>query len=81
MVQEFYANAWVTRNYDTSMNPNPRNWITMVRERILDFSPKSVRLAFNLPLMQGDPYTYTRRVNYDKRLDQVLSDIGVEGAQ
>ncbi|KAL4276432.1 hypothetical protein AHAS_Ahas20G0206600 [Arachis hypogaea] len=31
--------------------------------------------------MQGDPHPYTRRVNFDQRLDQVLSDICVEGAQ
>ncbi|KAL4315428.1 hypothetical protein AHAS_Ahas15G0184100 [Arachis hypogaea] len=80
MGQEFYANAWVTKNQDTSVNPNPRNCITMVRGRILDFSPESVRLAFNLLLMQGNPHPYTRRVNFDQILDQVLSDICVEGA-
>ena len=40
MVQEFYANKWVTKNPDISVNPNPKNWSTMVRGRILDFSPK-----------------------------------------
>ncbi|KAL4337734.1 hypothetical protein AHAS_Ahas12G0139800 [Arachis hypogaea] len=81
MVQEFYANAWVTKNHDTSMNPSPKNGHTMVRGRLLDFSPKSVRMALHLPLMQGDSHPYTRRVNFDQRLDQVLSDICVEGAQ
>ncbi|KAL4349961.1 hypothetical protein AHAS_Ahas10G0094300 [Arachis hypogaea] len=53
----------------------------MVLGRLLDFSPKSVKLALHLPLMQGDPHHYTRRVNFDQKLDQVLSNICVEGAQ
>ncbi|KAL4321861.1 hypothetical protein AHAS_Ahas14G0152800 [Arachis hypogaea] len=65
MVQEFYANAWVTKSHDTSVNPHPKNWHTMVRGRLLDFSSESVRLALHLPLMQGDPHPYTRRVNFD----------------
>ena len=32
-------------------------------------------------MMQGDARPYTRRVNFDQRLDQVLMDICVEGAQ
>ena len=31
MVQEFYANAWIIKNHDQSVNPNPKNWLTMVR--------------------------------------------------
>ncbi|KAL4315718.1 hypothetical protein AHAS_Ahas15G0213100 [Arachis hypogaea] len=81
MVQEFYANAWVTKHHDVSVNPRPKNWHTMVRGRLLDFSLESVRLALHLPVMQGDPRPYTRRVNFDQRLDQVFSDICVEGAQ
>ena len=81
MVQEFYANAWITKNHDQSVNPNPKNWLTMVRGKYLDFSPENVRLAFNLPMMQGDEHPYTRRVNFDQRLDQVLIDICEEGAQ
>ena len=81
MVQEFYANAWITRNHDQSMNPNPKNYLTMVWEKCLDFSPENVRLVFNLPMMQEDARPYTRRVNFDQRLDQVLMDICVEGAQ
>ena len=80
MVQEFYANAWITRNHDQSMNSNPKNYLTMVREKCLDFSPKNVRLAFNLPMMQENARSYTRRVNFDQRLDQVLMDICEEGA-
>ena len=53
----------------------------MVRGKYLDFSPENVRLAFNLPMMQGDVRSYTRRVNIDQRLDQVLIDICEEGAQ
>ncbi|QHO16571.1 uncharacterized protein DS421_10g304660 [Arachis hypogaea] len=68
-------------NHDQSMNPNPKNYITMVRGKYLDFSPENVRLAFHLPMMQGDERPYTRRVNYNQRLDQVLMDICVEGAQ
>ncbi|KAL4300197.1 hypothetical protein AHAS_Ahas17G0176800 [Arachis hypogaea] len=52
----------------------------MVRGRPLDFSPESIRLALYLPIMQGDLHPYTRRVNFDQRLDQVLSDICVEVA-
>ncbi|KAL4393905.1 hypothetical protein AHAS_Ahas02G0098700 [Arachis hypogaea] len=81
MVQEFYANTWITRNHDQSMNPNPKNYLTMVREKCLDFSPENVRLAFNLPMMQEDARPYTIRVNFDQRLNQVLMDICVEGAQ
>ncbi|KAL4356947.1 hypothetical protein AHAS_Ahas09G0137600 [Arachis hypogaea] len=81
MIQEFYANAWITRNHDQSMNPNPKNYLTMVRGKYLDFSPENVRLAFHLPMMQGDERPYTRRVNFNQRLDQVLMDICVEGAQ
>ena len=81
MVQKFYANAWITKNHDQSMNPNPKNWLTMVRGNCLDFSPENVRLAFNLPMMQEDPHPFTRRVNFDQRLDQVLMDICMEGAQ
>ena len=81
MVQEFYANAWITRNHDQSVNPNPKHWLTMVREKYLDFSPKNVRLAFNLPMMEENARPYTRRVNFDQRLDQVLIDICEEGAQ
>ncbi|QHO24029.1 uncharacterized protein DS421_12g368760 [Arachis hypogaea] len=81
MVQEFYANAWITRNHDQSMNPNPKNWLTMVLGKYLYFSPENVRLSFNLPMMQENARPYTRRVNFDQRLDQVLMDICVEGAQ
>ncbi|KAL4396653.1 hypothetical protein AHAS_Ahas01G0113400 [Arachis hypogaea] len=81
MVQEFYANAWITRNHHQSMNPNPKNWLTMVWGKYLDFSLKNVRLAFHLPIMQENAWPYTRRVNFDQRLDQVLTDICVEGAQ
>ena len=81
MVQEFYANAWITRNHDQSVNPNPKHWLTMVRGKYLDFSPENVRLAFNLPNMEENARPYTRRVNFDQRLDQVLMDICVEGAQ
>ena len=81
MVQEFYANAWITRNHDQSMNPNPKNWLTIVRGKYLDFSPENVRLAFPLPMIQENARPYTRRVNFDQRLDQVLMDICVEGAQ
>ena len=81
MVQEFYANAWITKNHDQSVNPDPKNYLTMVRGKYLDFSPESVRLAFNLPMMQGDEHPYTRRVNFDQRLDQVLTVICEEGAQ
>ncbi|KAL4321333.1 hypothetical protein AHAS_Ahas14G0100000 [Arachis hypogaea] len=81
MVQEFYANAWITKNHDQSKNPDPKNYVTMVRGKYLDFSPENVRLAFNLPMMQGDERPYTRRVNFNQRLDQVLMDICVEGAQ
>ena len=71
MVQEFYANAWITKNHDQSMNPNPKNWLTIVWGKYLDFSPETVRLAFNLPIMRGDSHPFTRRVNFDQRLDQV----------
>ena len=81
MVQEFYANAWITRNHDQSVNPNPKHWLTMVRGKFLDFSPENVRLAFSLPMMEENARPYTRRVNFDQRLDQVLMDICVEGAQ
>ncbi|QHO38572.1 uncharacterized protein DS421_4g121550 [Arachis hypogaea] len=81
MVQEFYANAWITRNHDQSMNPNPKNWLTMVREKYFDFNPENVRLAFHLPIMQENARPYTRRVNFDQKLDQVLMDICVERAQ
>ena len=53
MVQEFYANAWITRNHDQSKNPNPKNYLTMVRRKYLDFSPENVRLAFHLPMMNA----------------------------
>ncbi|XP_057748138.1 uncharacterized protein LOC130967343 [Arachis stenosperma] len=81
MVQEFYANAWITKNHDQGVNPDPKNYLTMVRGKYLDFSPESVRVAFNLPMMQGDEHPYTRRVNFDQRLDQVLTTICEEGAQ
>jgi len=51
MVQELYANAWITKNHDQSVTPNPKNWLIMVRENYLDFNPETVRLAFNLPMM------------------------------
>ena len=51
MVQEFYANAWITKNHDQIMNLDPKNWLTMVWGKYLDFSPENVRLAFNLPMM------------------------------
>jgi len=53
----------------------------MVRGKYLDFSMENVRLAFHLPIMQENACPYTRRVNFDQRLDQVLMDICVEGAQ
>ena len=81
MVQEFYANAWITKNHDQSKNPDPKNYVTMVRGKYLDFSPENVRLAFNLPYMEENARPYRRRVNFDQRLDQVLIDICEEGAQ
>ncbi|KAL4300461.1 hypothetical protein AHAS_Ahas17G0203200 [Arachis hypogaea] len=81
MVQEFFANAWVTRSHDTSVNPKPKNWRTMVREQLLDFCPESVRVALQLPHILGDPHSYTRRFNSDQRLDEFLAHICVERAQ
>ena len=37
MVQEFYANAWITKNHDQSVNLNPKNYLTMVQGEILRF--------------------------------------------
>ncbi|XP_016195620.1 uncharacterized protein LOC107636637 [Arachis ipaensis] len=81
MVQEFYANAWVTKKHDTSVNPDPKYWHTMVRGQIIDFSLESVRMALQLPQSRADPQSFTRRVNSDQRLEQVLTDICVVGAQ
>ncbi|QHO29606.1 uncharacterized protein DS421_8g226450 [Arachis hypogaea] len=81
MVQEFYANAWVTKKHDTSINQEPKNWRTMGRGHIKDFSPKSARIALQLPKPRANPQSYTRRSNTDQRLDQVLADICVSGAQ
>ncbi|KAL4276591.1 hypothetical protein AHAS_Ahas20G0222500 [Arachis hypogaea] len=81
MVQEFYANAWVTKKHDTSVNPEPKNWRTMVRGHIIDFSPESVRVALQLPEPRDNPHLYIRRVNTDQRLEQVLANICVSGAQ
>ncbi|KAL4294075.1 hypothetical protein AHAS_Ahas18G0191800 [Arachis hypogaea] len=38
------------------------------------------KISVPLPNL-GDPHSYTRRVNTDQRLDQVLAEICVEGAQ
>ena len=81
MMREFYANTWVTSKHDRSVNPEPKNWHTMVRGHIMDFIPKSVRVVLQLPKTRNDPQSYTRRVNTDERLDQVLADIWVPGAQ
>lgn len=81
MVQECYANTWVTKGHDMSVNPQPKKFRTMVREQLVDLSPESVRLALQLPQLQGDPYSYTKRANFDQRLDQVLIHIYVEGAK
>ncbi|KAL4300410.1 hypothetical protein AHAS_Ahas17G0198100 [Arachis hypogaea] len=65
MVREFYTNAWVTYKHVRGVNPEPKNWCTMVRGHILDFSPESVRVALQLPPSREDPHSYTRRVNTD----------------
>ncbi|KAL4364667.1 hypothetical protein AHAS_Ahas07G0029000 [Arachis hypogaea] len=53
----------------------------MVRVHIMKFSPQSVRVVLQLPPFGEDPHSYTRRVNTDQRLDQVLEDIYLPRAQ
>ncbi|XP_016164785.1 uncharacterized protein LOC107607331 [Arachis ipaensis] len=78
---KFYANVWVTYKHVSGMNPEPKNWCTMVRWHIMELSPESVRVVLQLPTSGKDPHSYTRRVNTDQRLDQVLADICLLRAQ
>ncbi|KAL4344985.1 hypothetical protein AHAS_Ahas11G0233100 [Arachis hypogaea] len=81
MVQEFYANAWLTKKHDRGMNPELKNWHTMARGHIMDFSPESVRVVLQLLEPREDPHSYIHKVDTDQRLHQVLADMYVLGAQ
>ena len=80
MVQEFFANLWMTEKQRLEETAFYTFW-TMVRGKIIYFHFDKVREVLKLPQLQDDPESFNRRMANDKRLDQVLEDICLPGTK
>ncbi|QHN82290.1 uncharacterized protein DS421_20g694540 [Arachis hypogaea] len=80
MVQEFYANLWLTEKQRLEGTAF-YTFQTMVRGKIIYFHLDKVREVLKLPQLQDDRESFNRRMAKDKRLDQVLEDICLPGTK
>ncbi|MED6223682.1 hypothetical protein PIB30_076427, partial [Stylosanthes scabra] len=78
MVKEFYANAW---ELDKEKR-KPYTYTTMVRGKDISFAPSNIKRVLKLrkdPLPNAASY-HERKANKDYRLEHVLEDLCIEGA-
>ncbi|MED6189376.1 hypothetical protein PIB30_095474 [Stylosanthes scabra] len=79
MVKEFYANAWEP----DKAKRKPLTYTSMVRGIEIIFAPSNIKRVLKLkkdPLPDAPSY-HKRKANKDFRLDQILYDMGKEGAE
>ncbi|MED6147037.1 hypothetical protein PIB30_040328 [Stylosanthes scabra] len=78
MVKEFYANAWEP----DKEKRKPYTYTTMVRGIDINFAPSNIKRVLRLgkdPLPNAASY-HERKANKDYRLEHVLEDLCIEGA-
>ncbi|MED6185599.1 hypothetical protein PIB30_058692 [Stylosanthes scabra] len=78
MVKEFYANAW---ELDKEKR-KPYTYTTMVRGKDISFAPSNIKRVLKLrkdPLPNAASY-HERKANKHYRLEHVLEDLCIEGA-
>ncbi|MED6224219.1 hypothetical protein PIB30_081768, partial [Stylosanthes scabra] len=78
MVKEFYANAWEP----DKENRKPYTYTAMVRGKDISFAPSNIKRVLKLrknPLPNAASY-HERKANKDYRLEHVLEDLCIEGA-
>ncbi|MED6212659.1 hypothetical protein PIB30_085612 [Stylosanthes scabra] len=78
MVKEFYANAWEP----DKEKRKPYTYTTMVRGKDISFAPSNIKRVLKLrkdPLPNAASY-HERKANKDYRLEHVLEDLCIEGA-
>ncbi|MED6201780.1 hypothetical protein PIB30_098451 [Stylosanthes scabra] len=78
MVKEFYANAWEL----DKENKKPYTYTTMVRGKDISFAPSNLKRVLKLrkdPIPNAASY-HERKANKDCRLEHVLEDLCIEGA-
>ncbi|MED6199737.1 hypothetical protein PIB30_078729 [Stylosanthes scabra] len=78
MVKEFYANAW---ELDKEKR-KPYTYTTMVRGKNISFAPSNIKRVLKLrkdPIPNAASY-HERKANKDYRLEHVLEDLCIEGA-
>ncbi|MED6176851.1 hypothetical protein PIB30_092273 [Stylosanthes scabra] len=78
MVKEFYANAWES----DKEKRKPYTYTSMVREKDISFAPSNIKRVLKLrkdPIPNAASY-HERKANKDYRLDHVLEDLCIIGA-
>ncbi|MED6212922.1 hypothetical protein PIB30_088132 [Stylosanthes scabra] len=78
MVKEFYANAWEP----DKEKRKPYTYTTMVRGKDISFAPSNIKRVLKLrkdPLPNAASY-HERKANKNYRLEHVLEDLCIEGA-
>ncbi|MED6175515.1 hypothetical protein PIB30_079082 [Stylosanthes scabra] len=78
MVREFYANAWEP----DKEKRKPYTYTTMVRGKDISFAPSNIKRVLKLrkdPIPNAASY-HERKANKDYRLDHVLEDLCIIGA-
>ncbi|MED6140678.1 hypothetical protein PIB30_095658 [Stylosanthes scabra] len=78
MVKEFYANAWEP----DKEKRKPYTYTSMVRGKDISFAPSNIKRVLKLrkdPILNAPSY-HERKANQDYRLDHVLEDLCVIGA-
>ncbi|MED6106944.1 hypothetical protein PIB30_009553 [Stylosanthes scabra] len=79
MVKEFYANAWESEKEKRK----PYTYKTMVRGKDISFAPSDIKRVLKLksnPFPNAASY-HERKANKDYRLEEVLEDLCIEGAE
>ncbi|MED6169981.1 hypothetical protein PIB30_026295 [Stylosanthes scabra] len=79
MVKEFYANAWEPEKEKRK----PYTYKTMVRGKDISFAPSDIKRVLKL---KSNPFPnaascHERKANKDYRLEEVLEDLCIEGAE
>ncbi|MED6212292.1 hypothetical protein PIB30_081897 [Stylosanthes scabra] len=78
MVKEFYANAWES----DKEKRKPYTYTSMVRGKDISFAPSNIKRVLKLrkdPIPNAPSY-HERKANKDYRLDHVLEDLCIIGA-
>ncbi|MED6186905.1 hypothetical protein PIB30_071159 [Stylosanthes scabra] len=78
MVKEFYANAWEP----DKEKRKPYTYTTMVRGKDISFAPSNIKRVLKLrkDLLSNAASYHERKANKDYRLEHVLEDLCIEGA-